>query len=315
MKSKNWWTGSGRSWGLNKILSLAGRELERGRGISRAVMLEHTLFSLPLAVSAFLLESRGRPEPMDILWILLAVFGARNGANALNRLIDRKIDAANPRTTGRDLPSGKVKALDLWLFTAVCGILFIVSAAMLNPLCLALVPVGAVLIGGYSFTKRFTWLCHFWLGVTCSAAVMGSFLALSGRFDIRYFPLTIAAALWIAGFDMIYALQDIEHDRAHGIHSVPARFGRKGALVIIALSHMGAVLFFALNALFFPVRIWYFLGLAGASLLLIAESLIARKGSLKWIPLASYHLNQILSPLFLLFVLLDIYLPGGLYGN
>ncbi|MDA3956750.1 4-hydroxybenzoate octaprenyltransferase [Oceanispirochaeta sp.] len=291
------------------------QEARRGSGISRAVMLEHTLFSLPLAICAFLLESGGRPGFSTVLWILLAVFAARNGANALNRLIDRKIDGENPRTAGRDLLSGRVKVRDLWIFTVVCGLLFLLSAAMLNPLCLLLVPVGVVLIGGYSFTKRFTWLCHFWLGVTCSAAVMGSFLALSGRFEIRYFPLTIAAALWVAGFDIIYALQDLEHDRVHSIHSVPSRFGRRGALVIAGLSHLGTLFFLAVNLFFFHLGVWYAAGVVLAALILAAEHLIAWRGGIKWIPLASYHLNQILSPLILLFTLLDIYMPGGLYGS
>jgi len=277
--------------------------------------MEHTLFSLPLAVCAFLLESGGRPSPAKVLWILAAVFGARNGANALNRLIDHKIDAANPRTADRDLPSGRVSRRSLWVFTLFCGLLFLVAAWRLNPLCLMLVPAGAVLIGGYSFTKRFTWLCHYWLGITCSAATMGSFLALTGRFEIRYFPLTIGAALWVAGFDIYYALQDIEHDRAEGIHSVPARFGREGALFLAGLSHLGAVFFFALNVLFFELRIWYLAGTGLAALLLLAEQLIARKGNMKLIPFAAYQLNQLLAPLFMVFTILDIYLPGGLFGN
>ncbi len=122
------------------------REAGRSRGISRAVMMEHTLFSMPLALCALLLETGGRPEGRVLLWIILAVFGARNGANALNRLIDRHIDAANPRTAGRDLPSGRVKTRDLWIFTAFCGVLFLLAGAMLNPLCLILWPVGAVMM-------------------------------------------------------------------------------------------------------------------------------------------------------------------------
>ncbi|WP_246157099.1 4-hydroxybenzoate octaprenyltransferase [Oceanispirochaeta crateris] len=299
---------------MEKLRRFIRRETRRGQGISRAVMLEHTLFSLPLAICAFLLESGGRPGFSTVLWILLAVFAARNGANALNRLIDRKIDAENPRTADRDLPSGRVKLRDLWIFTIVCGLLFLFSAAMLNPLCLFLVPLGALLIGGYSFTKRFTWLCHFWLGITCSAAVMGSFLALSGRFEIRYFPLTIAAALWIAGFDIIYALQDIDHDRSHGIHSVPARFGYPGALYIAGMSHGGTLFFLLVNMAFFKVGLWYAAGVVIAALILVAEHILAWKGDVKWIPLASYHLNQILSPVVLLFTVLDIYMPGGLYG-
>lgn len=277
-------------------------------------MLEHTLFSLPLAVSAFLLESSGRPAFTTLLWILVAVFGARNGANALNRLIDHEIDADNPRTKGRDLPSGKVSRKELWVFTIFCGVAFLAAAWRLNPLCLALVPVGAVLIIGYSFTKRFTWLCHYWLGGTCSAAVMGSFLAISGRFELRYFPLTIAAALWVAGFDIIYAQQDSTHDRAHGIHSAPAKFGRNGSLILAGLSHLGTLLFFTLTASFYPLRAWFFIGVGVSGVLLVIEHYLAWSGGPEKIPLAAYKLNQILSPLFMLFIILDIYLPGGLYG-
>jgi 4-hydroxybenzoate polyprenyltransferase len=287
--------------------------MRRGKGISRAVMIEHTLFSLPFAISAFLIESKGRPEGWTVFWILTAVFGARNGANALNRLIDRNIDARNPRTANRDLPSGRVKSWELWFFTAFCGLLFLTAAWQLNPLCLILVIPGVLLIAGYSFTKRFTWLCHFWLGITCSAAVMGSFLALSGRFELRYFPLTMAVALWIAGFDIIYALQDLDYDQKNKIHSVPARFGRRGALYISGLSHSGTIFFLMINLLFFDLRFWTILGIFFTAMILLSEQVIAWKGNLKLIPLASYQLNQILSPLFMIFILLDIYLPGGMF--
>jgi len=289
--------------------------VSRGLGVSRAVMMEHTLFSLPLAIVAILLESGGRPALSKAIWIIVAVFGARNAANALNRIIDLEIDRANPRTAGRDLPSGRVSQKSLWAFTFFCGAMLLLAAFMLNPLCLALVPVAAVLIGGYSFTKRFTALCHYWLGVTCSAATMGSFLALTGSFSLRFFPLTAGAALWVAGFDIIYALQDIDHDRAEGLHSIPARFGKKGALILAGLTHAGTVFFFALNIFFFHVGLWYIAGVAIVALILLAEHLIAWNGSIKWIPFASYRLNQILSPAFLLFVILDIYLKGGMYGN
>lgn len=293
---------------------IAGRALTRGQSIGRAVMIEHTLFSLPLAVAAFLLESGGRPGWRVTILVLLAVFGARNAANALNRLVDAEIDAANPRTANRDLPAGRVGKKELALFAALCGALFLAAAALLNPLCLALVPVAALLIGGYSYTKRFTWLCHWWLGVTCSAAVMGSFLALAGRFELRFFPLTGAAALWIAGFDIIYATQDIGHDRAHGLHSAPARFGRKGALALSALSHGGAVVLFAATGWIYRAGPWYAVGAAAAAVLLAAEQLIAatepsraRKGKKDSITLAAYTLNQILSPVFMVFAALAVY--------
>lgn len=291
------------------------RELKRTKGISRAVMMEHTLFSLPLAIVAFVSESGGKPQLSKVFWIILAVFTARNGANALNRIIDNKIDKANPRTSNRDIPSGRVKIRDLWIFIILCGLIFILSAWKLNTLCLLLVPVALILVGGYSFSKRFTWLCHYWLGVTCAIAVMGSFLAITGSFELRFFPLTIAASLWIAGFDIIYALQDIDHDRNHNLFSVPARFGRKGALYIAGLSHIGTILFFIINSFFYQFGAFYFVGVIIAALLLLSEHLLAWNGNLKWIPLASYHLNQILSPMFMFFTLLDIYLPGGIFGN
>ncbi len=270
-------------------------------------MIEHTIFSLPFAAAAFLLESRGHPPLMKVLWIILAVFGARNAANALNRLIDRDIDAANPRTAQRDLPAGKVTSRQLWLFTALCGLLFLTAAWMLNPLCLFLSPVAALLIALYSYTKRVTWLCHYWLGLCCSMAVMGSFLAMAGRFELRFFPLTAGTILWFAGFDIIYAIQDIDHDRKVGLHSIPARFGKPGALALSGLSHLGALFFWGLTAAFYPLGFWFFTGLAFSAVLLGMEQIIARKGSIKKIPLAAYHLNQLLSPVFLFFTVLDIY--------
>ncbi len=270
-------------------------------------MIEHTLFSLPLAVTAFLAESRGRPGWRVTILVLLAVFGARNAANALNRLIDARIDAANPRTADRDLPAGRVSKKALLAFTALCSLIFLAAAALLNPLCLALVPAAAFLIGGYSYTKRFTWLCHWWLGITCSAAVMGSFLALAGRFELRFFPLTGAAALWIAGFDVIYATQDEEHDRAQGLHSAPARFGRRGALILSALSHSGTVFLFALHGYLYGLGPWYYAGTAAAALILLAEQVLARSGREGSVPLAAYTLNQILSPVFMAFAVLAVY--------
>lgn len=281
--------------------------IERIRTVGRAVMIEHTLFSLPLAVTAFLMESAGRPPWRVTVLVLLAVFGARNAANALNRLIDAQIDAANPRTANRDLPAGRVSKKALLAFTAFCSLLFLAAAALLNPLCLALVPAAAFLIGGYSYTKRFTWLCHWWLGLTCSAAVMGSFLALTGRFEFRFFPLTGAAALWIAGFDIIYATQDEAHDRAVGLHSAPQRFGRQGALLLSALSHAGAVVLFAFHGFLYAMGPWYYAGTAAAAGILLAEQVLARSGREGSIPLAAYTLNQVLSPVFMAFAVLAVY--------
>ncbi|WP_319478505.1 4-hydroxybenzoate octaprenyltransferase [Marispirochaeta aestuarii] len=293
------------------------RLLRRGRGIGRAVMIEHSLFSLPFALVALLSESAGRPPWSTVGWIILAVVAARNGANALNRLVDEKIDAENPRTADRPLQTGRVRRLELILFTLFCGLLLLVSAWMLNPLCLALVPAAAVMIMGYSYTKRFTWLCHYWLGITCSAAVMGTFLALTGSFQWRFFPLTGAVMFWVAGFDIIYALQDIDHDRSHGLRSIPARFGRFPALGFAAASFTVFLAGTVLHGLLYGFNAWYYVGVAVSGGILCWELLIAwksEKSPENRIPFAAYKLNQTLSPIFLLFALAAVYLPGGLHG-
>jgi 4-hydroxybenzoate polyprenyltransferase len=216
-------------------LRLAGEKLrligEKLRLIGEAVIFRHTLFSLPFAVTVILLETRGHPPLKKAVLILLAAAAGRNAANALNRVIDAEMDEKNPHTAGRHLPRRLLSKKALLLFSLVMILILVAAAALLNPLCVFLLPLAGFLIGGYSFSKRFTWLCHYWLGLACSTAVMGSFIGLTGRFALRYFVLAAAHALWVAGFDIIYALQDIDFDRREGLYSVPARFrplGRAG---------------------------------------------------------------------------------------
>jgi 4-hydroxybenzoate polyprenyltransferase len=234
--------------GLPEKLKSAGGKL---RLIGEAVIFRHTLFSFPFAITAILLETGGRPPLKKTLLILLAAAAGRNAANALNRVIDAELDEKNPRTAGRHLPRGLLSKKTLLLFSLFLLTILVIAAALLNPLCVILLPLAGFLIGGYSFSKRFTWLCHYWLGLACSAAVMGSFIGLSGRFALRYFVLAAAHALWVAGFDIIYALQDIDFDRREGLYSIPARFGPLGGRVIAVLSHLGA-----LGALFLVPRFW-----------------------------------------------------------
>lgn len=283
--------------------------LTRIRMIGDSVMITHTLFSLPFVVAAILLETDGRPPVAKLLWIIVAAFGARNAANALNRIIDRDIDAKNPRTAGRHLPSGKLSPRELWMFTFAMLALLVLGAAMLNLLCLALLPLAGMLLFGYSYTKRFTWLSHYWLGIACSAATMGAFLGISGAFHVRYFPLTAGVALWVAGFDIIYALQDIEFDRKEHLYSIPARFGEAGARIIAAASHLGALIGFASIYLFWgSPSLFSAIGLVLCSVLLVAEHLIAAQKTQRRIKLAAYTLNQIIPIIYVCGVALDIYL-------
>lgn len=278
--------------------------------IGDAVMVRHTLFSLPFALSAVLLESGGNPPFAKLAWIIVAAVGARNAANALNRLIDREIDAKNPRTAGRPLTTGKVSPGDLWLFAIVMLALLVLGAAMLNPLCLALLPAAGILVFGYSYTKRFTWLCHYWLGLACSCATMGAFLGLSGRFSLRYFPITAGVALWVAGFDILYSIQDIGFDRKEGLRSIPARFGEKAARALAALSHAGTVAGLASVFLFWPgeVGIATMSAIVACAALIVAEHVISRGGTEKHMRIAAYGINEALPAVFLIGVALDIYL-------
>lgn len=271
-------------------------------------MVRHTLFSLPFAASAVILETWGRPPLAKLLWILLAAAAARNAANAINRVVDRDIDAANPRTAGRPVPSGRLSGRALLIFAAACLAVLVLAAAMLNWLCVALLPFAGILVFGYSYTKRFTWLCHFWLGIACSAATMGAFLGISGRFELRYFVVTGAVALWVAGFDIIYALQDIEVDRAQSLRSIPARFGARTARAMAAACHAGTIAGLAAAPLFWPLGAPWMAGVAAVAALLGAEHVVASGGTERHIRIAAYGMNEILPLIVLISLALDVYL-------
>jgi 4-hydroxybenzoate polyprenyltransferase len=277
--------------------------------VGEAVIFRHTLFSLPFALAAILLETGGRPSAWRLAWIVVAVVAGRNAANAINRVVDKDIDAANPRTAMRHLPSGRLSPRDLKLFAAAMLALLVLAAAMLSWICVALLPIAGIMIFGYSYTKRFTWLCHYWLGATCAMATMGSLIALSGRvFELRYFVLAGGVALWVAGFDIIYALQDIEVDRAQGLRSAPERFGAKRARALAAATHVGAIALLASAPLFWSLRLPYLAGIAAAVALLVAEHLIAMGGTERHIRIAAYGINEVLPLVVLAAVAVDLYL-------
>jgi 4-hydroxybenzoate polyprenyltransferase len=296
------------SEGPNNLGSTGGPLAKLGL-IGDAVIIRHTLFSLPFALAAILLESWGRPSLLKLLFIVLAATSGRNLANALNRLIDRDIDARNPRTAGRHLPSGKLKPRDLALFSAAMAAILVASTAALGWLCLALLPLAGIAIFGYSYTKRWTWLCHFWLGATCAIAPMGSLIALTGKvFELRFFVIAGAVALWVAGFDIIYALQDIEVDRREGLKSIPSRFGPTWARLIAALCHAGTLALFATLPFFWPLGAAYWVGLGVAAILIAAEHLVALGGTERHIRIAAYGINEIIPLVMLAAVALDVYL-------
>jgi 4-hydroxybenzoate polyprenyltransferase len=272
------------------------------------VMFSHTLFSLPFALIAMLLAADGLPDGRVVFWILIALFAGRNGANALNRYVDAGYDAKNPRTQTRHIPSGRVKGREALFITGFCYILFVVAAANLNSLCLWLSPVALILFTLYSYTKRFTWLCHLILGITCAGAPVGAWIAVTGSFALTPLILAAVVTLWVAGFDIIYGTQDIEFDRAEGLFSIPARFGYKGALWIARLFHF--VMWFLLASLYFltPLSSIYLAGVAISGILLIIEHYLVEPKHQVKMNMASYHINQVISVLLLVTVALDLFL-------
>lgn len=266
------------------------------------VMFSHTIFSLSFAVIAMLLAAQGLPKIHTLFWILMAFMGARTGANAINRVIDAEIDAKNPRTATRQIPQGLMHKKEVVIFTVVCFAIMVFSAAQLNSICLWLSPIALGLMTVYSYTKRFTWACHLVLGVTSAAAPVGAWLAVTGEMGL--IPLCMGAAntLWVAGFDVIYGAQDYDFDKANGLHSIPERFGVKGGLYIARAFHLMAWLLLVGVGLLSPaLGSLYFIGLGIIGVLFILEHRMVSPENLTHIKLASYHINQLISLVFLVF--------------
>lgn len=284
---------------LNKII-------EKAHDYGVLVMFSHTIFSLSFALISMLLASNGLPSPYIIFWILVAFMGARTGANAVNRVIDAEIDAKNPRTAVRQLPQGLLQKKEVLIFTAVCFLIMIIAAVMLNPLCVLLSPIALFLMIIYSYTKRFTWACHLILGVTSAAAPLGAWLAITGRISWLTIFIGGANTLWVAGFDIIYGSQDYDFDTANGIYSIPARFGVKNALHIAALFHgITLVLLFVVGILSNQLGIIYYIGLVIISILFIIEHRIVSPNNLSNVKVASYSINQLVSIVFLICGVID----------
>lgn len=273
------------------------------------VMFSHTIFSLSFALISMVLASEGRPSFYVVFWILVAFMGARTGANAINRVIDTNIDAKNPRTAFRQLPQGLMKKKEVIIFALACFLIMILGAAMLNPLCLILSPIALFLLIIYSYTKRFTCLCHLVLGVTSAAAPVGAWIAVTGT--ISWLPLFMGAAntLWVAGFDIIYGSQDYDFDTNNGIHSIPAAFGVKNALYIAAFFHVVTIIFLLIvGILSTKLGMIYYLGLTIVSILFIIEHRMVSPDNLTNVKVASYSINQLISITFLICGLIDAFI-------
>ncbi len=272
----------------------------------KMIKFSHSVFALPFAFTAAILAARGIPTIWQIFWISVAMVGARSGAMGLNRVIDRKIDAANPRTKDREIPTGAISVSSALLFSLISLGVMVFSAYMLNPLCLKLSPLAIVVLVLYSFTKRFTWVSHFVLGLAISAAPLGAWIAVTGSFDWRVMPVVLAVLLWLPGFDILYALQDREFDRTHGLHSIPVSFGVEKSLRIARALHGMSWLFLCLTGLLFGLGKLYWLGMLVVAGLFIYEHSLLRPYDLSKLNKAFFNMNGYISITVFAFTFADI---------
>ncbi|RKP57058.1 4-hydroxybenzoate octaprenyltransferase [Cohnella endophytica] len=274
------------------------------------IKFEHTLFALPFAfvgaiLGAVTVEKR-LPEWSECGWILLAMIGARTAAMGLNRVIDKRIDARNPRTATRAIPAGLLKSAEVIAFIIVSLVLLFWAAAQLNSLAVKLLPLAVFFLVIYSYTKRFTWACHIVLGLTIGLAPLGGWVAVTGGVTWTAIILYITCALWTAGFDIIYACQDVEFDRKEGLHSIPSRFGISRGLSIARAFHALTAAGFALLLVLTDLSWWYFAGMIVAAALLLYEHRLVKPNDLSKVNAAFFTMNGILSAVIFFFTFIDL---------
>lgn len=274
----------------------------------KLVMFSHTIFSFSFALVSMVIAANGLPNPFTLLWIVVCFMGARTGANAINRVIDAKLDAKNPRTASRQIPMGQMKIKEVLVFSGVCFLVMLFGAYKINWLCFALSPFALFLLIIYSYCKRFTFLCHLVLGVTCACAPVGAWLAVNGKLEILPLMMGAANTLWVAGFDIIYGCQDYDFDTQNGLHSIPAKFGVKNALYIACLFHIITLLCLIGIGIGVPqFGLIYFIGVGVIAVLFIVEYRLVSPANLTNVNIASYSVNQLVSLSLLLFGLLDAF--------
>jgi 4-hydroxybenzoate polyprenyltransferase len=255
------------------------------------IRFTHSVFALPFALASFAIASEARMPWRVLFWVLVAMVGARSAAMGFNRLADHRIDTLNPRTAARELPRGLLSRAQVWAFVLISSAALVLAAAMLNPLCLALSPVALLIVFGYSFTKRFTPLSHVALGLGLAVAPVGAWLAVRG--ELAAVPVALAAAVvcWVAGFDVIYACQDVDFDRAHGLHSLPARLGVARALMAARGLHVLAVAFLLSVWWLAPLHPVYLLGVGAVALLFVYEHSLVHATDLSRVDAAFFTVN------------------------
>jgi 4-hydroxybenzoate polyprenyltransferase len=268
---------------------------------------KNALFNLPFAYLGAFLAVRGLPSGYHLFWITMAMVGARTAAMALNRVIDRYIDARDPRTAGRPIPSGRISVLAGYVACVLSFLLLFVAAARLNRLCVELLPIAVFVLVIYSYMKRFSWTAQLVLGLASAMGPVGSWIAITGRFDLPPILLGLAVGFWVAGLDTIYACQDREFDIKEGLHSIPVKFGIPGALKIAALMHILTVVLLLAAGWSLHLGGWFLIGVLLVAVVLVVEHSLVSPADFSRIHTASFAVNRYVGIMVLVFSLLDLF--------
>ena len=277
------------------------------------IKFEHSIFALPFAYLGAFLAQRRVPDLIVLLWITVAMVGARSLGMALNRLIDIEIDRRNPRTAERALPKGLLSVRNVLLFSFGSGSVFLLAVYNLAPVCRYLWPMVVIPFVIYPYTKRFTWLSHFVLGLCLGLAPIGAWIAVTNTLSLEPVLLGSAVLLWVAGFDILYAIQDIDFDKRHGLFSIPARFGIENSLMFTRLLHAASIGLFILSGSRLHLGVFYFAGVAIAAVLLAYENSLIKPNDLSKLNVAFFTMNGVISVIMFCFVVIEVI--SGRTGN
>ncbi len=274
----------------------------------RFIKFSHTIFALPFAMIGFFLAYiEYNPKPILFLYVLLCMVFARSAAMGFNRYLDRKIDAKNPRTAKREIPAGKISSQNALIFVIITSLLFIATTFFINTLVFFLSFVALFVVLGYSYTKRFTSLCHIVLGIGLALAPIGAYIAISAKFELLPILFSIIVLFWVSGFDIMYALQDYEFDKNNGLNSIPVMLGKKNALRLSVFLHILSAIIVIVIWVFFDFSFLYVIGAIIFITLLIYQHSIVKPDDLSRMNLAFGTLNGIASVIFAIFVILDLF--------
>ncbi len=270
------------------------------------IKFEHSIFALPFALAAAFLATAGRPGGKELLWVVAAMVGARSLAMTLNRIVDHRIDALNPRTASRALPAGDLSRREAWTFAAASLALLLLAVYNLDPICRFLWPPLVLLFFLYPYTKRYTWTSHFVLGLCLGLAPVGTWVALTGELISPIWTLGLAVTLWTAGFDIIYACQDIDVDQRQQLYSIPSRFGPRLSLLTARLLHLASILLFIVTGYTFDLSTTYYLGVFFVTLLLVHEHRLVSPTDFSRLDMAFFTMNGVIAAVFFFFTAADL---------